>query len=1306
MVVLQTRPIAAQQMQQCRLWSERGGSPTGILQHLCCSLVFREPSVDREDKKTLLSIGVTQQGCSRSGVSGEMEFLSAWIVSPSTLPFLCLISGLQGQQAFRYEPKNLTMRMGATVELKCEVLRPSGTVQWMKDGLALGPERSLPGFPRYSMTGKLKGKYNLRIENAQLEDEAMYECQAGPSETSEAIISNTAFVTVQIPPSKPYFILDMTKPWVAGKKYSISCVAPDAKPEAKITLFKDGVELTDAQSFTLSGSKDKLLNTHTEATFTPTSYDNGQPLACHATNEATSKPVVTTMTMNVYFPPKPPAIVGLDEDKVRAGRTLVLECQSQSGNPLASLQWTKNGEVISSTWEEDTEAHKSRSVLKTKIIPADNQAEFGCESFNMVSLSPVSVTHKITVLFEPAELTLSGSFEAVEGKELTLTCYATSSNPPVDIRWWLGHKELNSTAVQWEEGDYGGMTATSNVTHRFFRNDNGLKISCEAFNKDFFKVQASKITVYYPPHRVWIDAPHEDLPLHSGATVSLVCHSTGGNPSATLTWFKNGKTVSSAQRQTSSGMSVTRELILVLTASDNMATYRCDATNQAKKTISARTKLWVYFTAVSIKITANQEVLRHGQVLKLRCLSGSSNPKSNISWSLGTFRLEGVEEAATKDLFGGVAVSNTLSLNLSSQHHNQQVICHAYNPALAEGAKTFYQLNVLYPPEFSPEQPTEVQVVEDDIATIPLLVSANPEVVSCTWLHRGGMLVKEESLHYHWSDDHSLVIRNATRRHAGVYTVQCENPEGVNQIAIRLDVLYAASVKAEKDPVFVNLGGIADLICVADANPIIPDMFSWTWLGEEEVEMGEEIQEDKSSLLTIRDATRAHAGLYQCTANNGIGLTSFVDVRLVVQFKPELQKGPQWRKVASRGDGTTWAELVCQAEGIPRVNFFWEKKGVLMDLANPRYEEKTVREGSYHTSTLRVVNVSAILDYAVFSCTARNSLGEDKLDIQLVSTNHPDPPSSFGEVSVSHDSVTLEWIPGFDGGLPQRFRIRYRWDQSVSFQYVDVFPLDVATFTVTGLQPVTTYNFSVNALNEIGESGYADNNAVLTITTKERPEQKTDLTDVGPQSEGGLQAYVIALLAVLFGLLLLLNSLGFFFTLKWRKRRDQTIGSGVTVLDGQKNKEDGSSQPTEGNSNKYESGEKINTAAQRTLLMESGSETDSNIYENSCYYYPTGDYKPYLSPHPEERRGLGATHLPMNSESHLYEDVRDGGEYQDVASSLPFPPFFSDYRRIQQRNDMRSLTYAQGVENVKQFMDVQLPQRDYNLPFELQGELV
>ena len=48
---------------------------------------------------------------------------------------------------------------------------------------------------------------------------------------------------------------------------------------------------------------------------------------------------------------------------------------------------------------------------------------------------------------------------------------------------------------------------------------------------------------------------------------------------------------------------------------------------------------------------------------------------------------------------------------------------------------------------------------------------------------------------------------------------------------------------------------------------------------------------------------------------------------------------------------------------------------------------------------------------------------------------------------------------------------------------MDVFPLSTATYTVTSLAPGTTYNFSVAALNAIGESGYGDDQAWLSATT-------------------------------------------------------------------------------------------------------------------------------------------------------------------------------------------------------------------------------
>ncbi|KAL6471545.1 hypothetical protein MHYP_G00201950 [Metynnis hypsauchen] len=106
--------------------------------------------------------------------------------------------GVSGQQAFRTEPRNLTARAGATALLKCEVLRASGAVQWVKDGLLLGPQRSLPGYPRYSMTGdENRGQYHLQIMDVCLEDDSPYECQVGRSKTSQPIVSRTVWLNVQ-----------------------------------------------------------------------------------------------------------------------------------------------------------------------------------------------------------------------------------------------------------------------------------------------------------------------------------------------------------------------------------------------------------------------------------------------------------------------------------------------------------------------------------------------------------------------------------------------------------------------------------------------------------------------------------------------------------------------------------------------------------------------------------------------------------------------------------------------------------------------------------------------------------------------------------------------------------------------------------------------------------------------------------------------------------------------------------------------------------------------------------------------------
>ncbi|XP_072547806.1 nephrin [Salminus brasiliensis] len=1232
-------------------------------------------------------------------------------------------AGVCGQQAFRTEPRNLTVRAGATALLKCEVLRASGAIQWVKDGLLLGPQRSLPGHPRYSMTGdENKGQYHLQIEDVRLEDDSPYECQAGRSKTSRPIVSRTVWLNVQIPPSEPYFDLNLKKPWVEGEEYTVTCIAPDAKPAADVIIYKDGEELTDTDSFTMSGSEDKLLNAHAEAKVRVQRLDNGRPLVCRVKNPAISRALETKVVMNIYFPPQAPVIEGLRSQEVKAGTSLRLVCLSYGGNPLATLHWTKNGEVLSTNWEVDIASQKASSGLNMEVKPEDNGAVLCCESVNLVSRSPLSITRTLTVLFEPAEVTLLGSFEAVEGKDVTLCCHTSSSNPPVHIRWWLGFKELDTATVTTSEGENGGMMTMSNLTYTVSREENGLPLTCEAFNKGtrFSSIKSQTLNVYYPPQKVWLEAPPEGTLLRSGTTVRLVCFSSGGNPTGRLTWLKNGKVVQVPSKLVESERGVSREFLLTLQPSDNLATYRCDATNEAKKVQSAQTKLLVQFPAVSVKIVVKQKELRAGHTLSLDCLAGSSNPKVNISWSLDSTSIKGSRAGPKKAEFGGLSVSSKLTLPLSSRHHGNRVTCQAFSSLLSEGVNTFYVLNVLFPPEFAEDQPPEVQVVEDDMATLPVMVSANPDDVSCEWMFQGEKVVKDRDHRYHFPEGWALEIWNVSRRDAGNYRVECTNAEGTRSTIIKLDVQYAPSVKMKTDPVFVNVGDTADLMCEADANPITSGMFSWKWMGEGEVEdLGEESEDGATGLLTLFEVTRARAGPYQCTADNGVAPPGSVMGQLIVRFAPELQKGAQWRKVASRGDGTTDVDVLCQAEGVPRVTFTWAKNSVPLDFSNPRYMERTVREGAVHTSTLTVVNVSAALDYAIFTCTARNSQGEDSLDIQLLSTSYPDSPSDLKLLSVTSSSVTLEWMPGFDGGLTQNFRVRYRWAESSSYLYVDVFPPRATVYTVTGLKPSTAYNFSVNAINSMGESSYADSGAVLTVTTLDREPVPGEPHPEVPDSAKASAVPLYAVVVLVGGLLLLLNAVGFFLFVRQRRRRK---GRGLKegaggVTEGKKSESEGSSVSS---FSRYASRERINASAQRTLLIDTSSDPDSggSVYESYGgesyhYYYPTEAYSPALYPHPEAPEEQGSRH-GLNPVGHEYEEVRDWRPYEDLPAytlppataqgfgvdrpgRTPLPSYHEAGWRGASDSDPTSAVYNSTAYRRR---------KDSDLPFELRGELV
>lgn len=64
----------------------------------------------------------------------------------------------------------------------------SSIIEFLSSFHFAGFSEKIPGYPRYTMIGdRSYGIFNLRIQNASLEDDAEFQCQVGPAKNSDPI---------------------------------------------------------------------------------------------------------------------------------------------------------------------------------------------------------------------------------------------------------------------------------------------------------------------------------------------------------------------------------------------------------------------------------------------------------------------------------------------------------------------------------------------------------------------------------------------------------------------------------------------------------------------------------------------------------------------------------------------------------------------------------------------------------------------------------------------------------------------------------------------------------------------------------------------------------------------------------------------------------------------------------------------------------------------------------------------------------------------------------------------------------------
>ncbi|KAK8779720.1 hypothetical protein V5799_018940 [Amblyomma americanum] len=1152
------------------------------------------------------------------------------------------------------------------------------------------------------MTGEpSQGVHNLRIDNATLEDDAEYQCQVGPTSDHKAIRAD-AHVTVLLPPASVTITNHPNGSSVEvrqSESVRLTCVVSQAKPAAQLKWYRENVELRpDNVHYSVEESEGGRQNAISSLTLTPQPDDNGVTYSCEAVHPALQSPLSTSVKLDVLFAPGPPEIHGYTESEtIRMGDTTTLRCISRGGNPLAQLVWYRNQErrVVDSSYT--TSGRQSVNTLTFVANSSDNNAVYQCAATNVVAPEPKTASVRLTVQFAPSKVKVRGPKEAKAGDQVTMRCSTERSNPRAEVSWVVDGRPFDSVST-YTPDPKGGWVTTSNITVNITGQERNMKMfSCYAYNEALQNtvVETAAVSILYAPDEPRLFGYTEGTPIRAKTLQHITCVTNGGNPLPTVRWFKGTQRVNSTSK--ANGNSVTSEVAIVAQDSDNGAEYRCEASNPAtKKALTKSIKLTVHFPPPAVTIKTKPRKPRSGQKLTLTCETGSSNPASVITWWKDGLQLSGSTDEPPVDApYGGKASKSVLVVNVTAGDNEASYMCQATNKELELSVHDSVFLDVTYKPEFSVGPVERFDIVEGRSLVINLTAQANPRPVSYTWTKGDRRLPTVRTASRSASSTPARVfasgpLLNLTaveRSDGGVYECEATNSEGSTKVSILINVQYGAVVKAVTETVVIDAGSNAQLECDVDAKPFNDDTVSWRRPGFDMSRTRQMIKgDDMRSVFTVYNVSREDSGPFDCVANNGIGEEEAVmTANLIVKFRPEIDQSPPQLKAAGREGGT--AELVCRAQAAPNATFAWSREGVVITASShPDKYDVSVRQIDLITfeSTLHVKHILSS-DYGHYECVARNELGFDSAKVHLDTLSAPDPPLQLKVTNATYNSLTLVWRPGFDGGLPQSFRIRYRQAQSSEgYHYQDVLLSNATSYTVGGLRHDTEYTLGIMAFNNYSQGEYLKD-IVKGKTTDDAPPALTQ--EIPPPAKIDIPKIIITSVSVVGTSLLFLNIvLVICFVRKRRKKRleeesDQSSKTATIEMYAPSSYNEtmngetvsSTSEKSEAYSNEHsaEYSEESSKPAAATYLIDQASDT--YVPDGSLHYAPYNRYGDEAVPAAGngsiDRRMLPNRRVHYEGEDEYYSDalrrnaynqkLGDKGVYgkvPGVGSSHPPPP--------------------------------------------------
>ncbi|XP_035999428.1 protein turtle homolog B [Fundulus heteroclitus] len=575
---------------------------------------------------------------------------------------------------------------------------------------------------------------------------------------------------------------------------------------------------------------------------------------------------------------------------------------------------------------------------------------------------------------------------------------------------------------------------------------------------------------------------------HAGESIILGCdvpHPLNGKPYV-VEWFKYGMPIpffinfrfypphvdpEYAGRASLHGKS---SLQIANVRSDDQGWYECKVLMLEQQYDTFHNGSWVHLTVnapPTFKDTPPQYVeAKEGGSITLTC-NAFGNPKPSISWLRDGSVL--VSSAKYK-----VSDGNLTVLSITREDRGAYS-CRAFSP---QGEASHTTRLLVQGPPFIITPPENITVNISQDAFFTCQAEAYPRNLTYTWFwEEDNVFFKNASLRIH-SDlkrrvsiliDGSLIIVQVKPEDTGKYTCSPSNSLGVPPSASAyLAVQYPARVVNMPSVIYVAIGLPGFIRCPVDANPPLT-LVKWKKDGlplRIDKYPGWSQMDDGS--IRVAEVTEDSLGTYTCMPYNALGSMGWSPpAPLVLKDPPKFSvvPGGEYRQEAGR-------ELVipCEAEGDPFPNITWRKVG-----RPSKSKHNVLPRGSLQLKSLTKD------DHGEWECVATNVATSitASTHVQVIGTS-PHAPTSI-RVAASSTWANVSWEASYDGGFQQTFSVWYghvlKRERLGPHDWVSIpVPGGQDWMVVPGLEPETTYQFSVLAQNKLGTGPFSE---VVTVNT-------------------------------------------------------------------------------------------------------------------------------------------------------------------------------------------------------------------------------